>query len=200
MLGAWRLPKPAPTSHVRSHCGLHACSPGGGSLNPRLRCAAPEGQIRLEDEVELLVGAEAQPDLPLYSRRGQSAEHCSGLAVIRLAARLRATSVRPGTGLGGAVGDPRGDGTSRLGLWLSVVGCALVLAVRRAHPLLVLGAVLPSPWRWTGGRSSPCQRCSRCSRAGPGVAMSTGVAVGVLAGWTVIPTIVGAWRTSTCDA
>jgi hypothetical protein len=35
---------------------------------------------------------------------------------------------------------------------------------------------------------------------GPGVAMSTGVAVGVLAGWAVIPTMVGAWRTSTCDA
>jgi hypothetical protein len=35
---------------------------------------------------------------------------------------------------------------------------------------------------------------------GVGITMSTGVAVLVLAGWAVIPTLVGAWRTQTCDA
>jgi len=36
--------------------------------------------------------------------------------------------------------------------------------------------------------------------SGFGVAMATGVAIAVIAGWTVIPALVGAWRTSTRDA
>jgi hypothetical protein len=35
---------------------------------------------------------------------------------------------------------------------------------------------------------------------GVGIAMATGVAVAVLAGWAIIPTLLGAWRTNTRDA